>query len=742
MAVLHIAFMALCAYILVIVFGTTDLDLLIGKGVKLPVVDVEVPIVGFYASAPLLVVLVHFNLLLQLQLLSRKLYVFDAEVSGLRAEPIRSVLLSRPSNPASDDRIIAGERDLLHIFPYTYYLVGLTGPLVRRCLGAVVGITVLLLPLMTLLLLQLRFLAYQEPAITWAQRVGVWADVAMVIALWPIIMDRNDNWLDYLHELRNKVRQQRRMAVLWVMLWIAVLVMLFTGRGVIFLAAIAFATAVSVFAVFAAVASLVRRWLSRRMPSGRARRRGALVRVQGMPAFLLVIAVGVTMPLALVAKGESLETSLIGETFISRESPFRFLALNGEVLLAKPASPEIVAQLREDKVKEALTKVERIKLERRGLRSAQLNLTILSRADLMEAHLEGTNLRGAHMEGADLTRAHLEGAHLDSAHLEGANLDSAHLEGAVLSSAHLEGASLNSAHLEGAHLEYSAHLEGADLEFAHLEGADLDSAHLEGADLNSANLEGAYLNSAHLEGANLDSAHLEGAHLHSSAHLEGAYLGQAHLEGADFERAHLEGVNLEFAHLEGADFEYAHLEGADLRAAKLYAASLANSVTSLVDVRGAEWRPLAPQDLQTTTATIRDENIRRIILERLKKTPALPLPKFESCLIDAKTALIFSCQKLWLPEELSSFQKDLYAMLEKLACRATPIARSLIFTKHRWDPRPDPNARLGFGQHMAALLDNLRCMPLQSLTDYEKNNIRNSSNVRADRSSEPTRQTD
>ena len=77
LAVLHIAFMAVCAYILTIVFGTTDLDLLIGKDVRLPVVNVEVSIVGFYAFAPYFVVLVHLSLLLQLQLLSRKLFTFD-----------------------------------------------------------------------------------------------------------------------------------------------------------------------------------------------------------------------------------------------------------------------------------------------------------------------------------------------------------------------------------------------------------------------------------------------------------------------------------------------------------------------------------------------------------------------------------------------------------------------------------------------------------------------------------------
>ena len=51
-AALHIAFLAVCTYVVVIVFSTTDMDLLIGKGIKLPVVAVDVPILGFYATAP------------------------------------------------------------------------------------------------------------------------------------------------------------------------------------------------------------------------------------------------------------------------------------------------------------------------------------------------------------------------------------------------------------------------------------------------------------------------------------------------------------------------------------------------------------------------------------------------------------------------------------------------------------------------------------------------------------------
>ena len=138
--------MAVCAYVLVIVFGTTDLELLIGKGVKLPVIDVMMPIVVFYGVAPYIVVLVHFNLLLQLQLLSRKLYAFDA------AAP-------------EEDRI-GGMRDRLHIFPFTYYLIGQPGIIVRALMGIIVSFTLVLLPLITLFSLQIRFLSYQDEAIT------------------------------------------------------------------------------------------------------------------------------------------------------------------------------------------------------------------------------------------------------------------------------------------------------------------------------------------------------------------------------------------------------------------------------------------------------------------------------------------------------------------------------------------------------------------------------------------------
>ena len=152
--------MAVCAYVLVIVASTTDINFVLGKGVRLPVVDVQVPIVGFYCLAPYIVLLAHFNLLVQLQLLSRKLYAFDA------------------LSPTGEG--ICSLRVQLHPFPYTHYLVGHTSPIMQMLLSLMVSLTIVLLPLITLLAIQLRFLAYQEESIIWAQRVAIWLDVSLI----------------------------------------------------------------------------------------------------------------------------------------------------------------------------------------------------------------------------------------------------------------------------------------------------------------------------------------------------------------------------------------------------------------------------------------------------------------------------------------------------------------------------------------------------------------------------------
>ncbi len=192
-------------------------------------------------------------------------------------------------------------------------------------------------------------------------------------------------------------------------------------------------------------------------------------------------------------------------------------------------------------------------------------------AILKECILPNTNFHNAQFQGASLNFSQLQGAYFVDAQLQGASLSSAQLQGASLSSAQLQGADLRSAQLQGADLR-SAQLQGADLRSAQLQGAYLRSAQLQGADLRSAQLQGAYLRYAQLQGADLRSAQLQSADLRS-AQLQSADLRSAQLQGADLRSAQLQGAYLIYAQLQGADLRSAQLQGADLRYAQLQGVS-------------------------------------------------------------------------------------------------------------------------------------------------------------------------
>ncbi len=119
-----------------------------------------------------------------------------------------------------------------------------------------------------------------------------------------------------------------------------------------------------------------------------------------------------------------------------------------------------VARLRKDDWK-------RVDLRRANLRKANL-----SGLDLQGAQMEGANLTGAQMEGANLRWAQMEGAYLRRAQMEGAYLFEAQMEGANLSGAQMEGANLSGAQMEGADLRW-AQMEGANLSGAQMEEAYL-----------------------------------------------------------------------------------------------------------------------------------------------------------------------------------------------------------------------------------------------------------------------------
>ena len=668
-AVLHVAFMAVCAYVLVIVFGTTDLDLLMGgNNVKLPVIDVAVPIVGFYAFAPYLVVLMHLNLLLQLQLLSRKLFAFDAVT------------------PAEEG--VGGLRDRLHIFPYTYYLVGRPGAIVGGLLGLVVSVTLVVLPLATLLALQLKFLAYQAEGITWAQRIAVFLDVGFLVALWPVILHPRDDWKAWWRETLAAYLPNKGA-------WLAVIALL---ASVILIVFAATPDLFTVGLILGAVAPLLLFVLGGGFPDERIRRAilsfAALLGLlavlwaliwrsmyslpvgpatpvalflaalplallwhpkapRGSLALLSALALTPLLALGLMVDGEVLEAVAtetqsplldwqmpvrqvgglanqfendrcrsIGQTVLSCVvlAEQRRLDLAGRALFAKPPSPELLAALRAGKGLENKDKLERISLAGRSLRRARMMFALLVGADLGSAQLQGANLRGAELQDANLSHAELQDADLSQAELQGTDLSDARLRGADLS---------------------RAELRGANLFLAQLQGVDLSDARLEGADLSPAQLQGANLRGAQLQGANLSGAELW-----------------------------------------GVDLSRARLRGADLKNATLYRNGDPER-SDLLDVRGTVVKPLSPEDfseIQTVLESISFAG-KQDSLQRLKRAtePGAAAPTFDSCIADRESQP--KCQQKYAatnPDQRREFKRRLHEALVAMACENADTARGIL----------------------------------------------------------------
>lgn len=485
-AVLHVAFMGLCAYLLTTAFSTTDLNLLVGKGVKLPIVDVEVPIAPFYAAAPYLVLLVHFNLLVQLQLLARKIFVFDD----------LAVKISEDDTSALD-----ALRGQLHIFPFTYFLVWPQRTMVSVTLGLMVSVSLVYLPLATMFALQIKALAYQHQYVTWAQRVAIWTDFTLIAAMWPLIVIRHDRYRAWWEELLKYCLNNRAMRIAGVLFVLGLALVFWSESKELFW------TGVIVCIAFPWIGQVLLRRstsLSRSCDKGRV----VITLIAAGLAFIIFVhlqfhvlllallvlmsialfwysdapdrslpllsaaPLALLLPLGLIVDGERLESGLTslgprtGATYVSGTffEHARRLDLNGQVTNSKGGKTETAG----------------LNLSNRQLRKAQLEGAHLVSASLRSARLQGANLVGGNLMCADLTGALLKGADLAGANLQCARLYRADLAGANLSGARLQAASLESANLEG------ADLQGANLHFADLKGTNFGLASLRKASICSA----------------------------------------------------------------------------------------------------------------------------------------------------------------------------------------------------------------------------------------------------------------
>ena len=441
-------YLVVALYVLVIV-SSTDHELLFrAEDVQMPIVNVGVPVVWFFVVVPWLLVLLHFNLLIQATFLADKVSQYaSAIIVQTRAPKKRTEALS-----------------LLYPAPLAHKVAEIHQPgTMRRLLNAMVLVTLAVLPPTILMFAQVKFLPFQGELLTWLHRISIGVDIGLLWWLWPRIAEPYLAWRDWFNSRRLKA-------------WAVVGTTALTG---LFSIVVADFPGGSIGNLTPVLDSL----------------RDSLGRKYDFQGRVLVV--NEPSPEILAAHYRATCESETGcdESVIAV----------GSLFWCRHAKP---LQLNNRNFRYAYMRRSTlcgVNFENATLDGANLIAAKLHGAELRFTELHGAVLSRAKLHGADLRVAELHGADLSSAELHGAELLLAELHGADLSSAELHGADLVGAKLHGADLS-SAELHGAELLLAELHGADLSSAELHGAVLLGANLHGAVLRKANLHGADLFNA--------------------------------------------------------------------------------------------------------------------------------------------------------------------------------------------------------------------------------------------
>jgi uncharacterized protein YjbI with pentapeptide repeats len=406
-------------FYLAITFGSlTHRDLFLETTIKLPLLSVDLPFIGFFVVAPMILLIFHFYVFLQLLGLASKAKNYNT-------------LLAVEAPVASDRQYM---RQRLDVFPILQFLAG---PRDQRTgfrgfsLRLIAWITLVATPVLILLQGQVTFLPYHDEWIVWLQRVAVLIDLAVIWYFW--IHLRSDD---------APVNRLLRKASMYL-----------GGVGTL---------CVVIFSIY--LATFPGEWMKMHLPQLSSLQallfEGGVDSVTGRPQSIF------SNRLVLTDQSFVVDPDKLDKISVSRR--FRGRDLRSAVLNLTDLRKADFSDAQLQGASFALAQLQGALFLRAQLQGASLDLTLLQGASLFGAQLEGASLDAAQLQGASLGEAQLQGASLKGAQLQGASLDRAQLQGAFLFRAQLQGASLDEAQLQGAWLD-EAQLQGASLNGAQLQ---------------------------------------------------------------------------------------------------------------------------------------------------------------------------------------------------------------------------------------------------------------------------------
>ena len=512
-------FLGIMAYLMIAVAGVTHRDLLLETPVSLPIMGVDIPLAQFFQFAPIVLVLFHLGVISQLVLLARKTLELDRAIRLLESSDSRRHPL----------------RLELHNF---FFVQALAGPKRSAVMGsflhAMSWLTLVILPVVLILYIQVVFLPYHSGWITWTHRIALVFDIALLALIGVFLMRAEASFFEafWYTAINNPISVLVTSIVLGV---------------------------VTIFSFF--IATVPGETLDR-------------------------ISRGIMKPFTPAERPDSEYYSGFVVPFMAVDKDGALFGIFHRNLLV--IDKDLVVDREVSKGEPTLS------LRGRDLRYARLDRSDMHQADLTGANLDraslrGTDLRNAQLQCADVTELLL------SENREGAQCTSA--RGADLSEAQLTAADLTGIDARGAKFEY-AKLENAQLPYSLVSGTNFSSATLDKANLTGGiQAQGANFLIARLQGADLTGAKLQGADFRSAS-MQAVGLNYADLRGAVMQDAELAAGTLQKANLQGADLSQSDITGADLRQAKVWmTAPPARDTTGLADLNGTVVKRLTKDDI-------------------------------------------------------------------------------------------------------------------------------------------------
>jgi uncharacterized protein YjbI with pentapeptide repeats len=537
---LTIFYLAALGFVWIVVEGTTHEQLLNPEiSIALPVIGSAIPVLSFYIAAPIFLLFLHTQLLLQAVQLSNSFTSFaqrspfKVTIEGInKKEDWRNIVL-----PTLLTSVLLRPPDLNR---YAYFLMRGIAFISYWCLVPLV-----------LIRLQLKFLPYHDKLITFLHQVSVSTSLILITIFYVAIRslkDKNFIFFKFL-ERKSKLLQLKPKLIL-------ILVKLKRDIWKYLLKKPKFYFFSSVYLLI-----LIFCWTALSIPQT-PKENGAC----------LPIPFNILVKPFINDSSASNECSKIGDFIV------RNLNLPGKQLTLEP-SPEFLTRFQGQENKKKL-------LEHYGI----LDLT-------------NRNLSFANFKESDLTKADFRGTKLNYGNFENAILDNSiwkpyknldaspkitSAKGLNISHTNMQDADLSNVNMQDADLS-SANLQNADLSNANLQRAEMTDINLQGADLSNANLHSAYMYRANLQGTNIYGTNLKQADMTATI-LKFANITNAILEDASLNEANLVGASLNGASLISTDITGATLLATDLSNANLQDADLSSAILLFTDLSNATFQ--------------------------------------------------------------------------------------------------------------------------------------------------------